>query len=151
MTIAIIAALALSSCASQEVDPRFAEPALTFKLHQQALGDRNLELMWSCYSQSFKEGMFGGDFETWARSWREKETAAVAAELEREIDDERLINERIAYLHFDPSTLHSLQASPFSYFLKEADGWKMTPHLDSAFHQELERAIVDGEFKLPDH
>ena len=107
--------------------------------------------MWSCYSQSFKEGMCGGDFETWARSWREKETAAVAAELEREIDDERLINERIAYLHFDPSPLHSPQAPPFSYFLKEVDGWKMTTHLDSTFHQELERAIADGEFKLPDH
>ena len=107
--------------------------------------------MWSCYSQSYKESMFGGDFGAWSRTWQERDADWIQAQLAREITDERVINERIAYLHFDPSTLESAQAPPFSYFLKEADGWKMTTHLDSLFHRELERAIAEGQFNLPDN
>ena len=105
--------------------------------------------MWSCYSESYKQRMFSNDFAAWSRTWQERDPAWIEAELAREIIDERVINERIAYLHFEPSTLQSRQATPFFYFLKEADGWKMTTHLDSLFHQELERAIAEGQFSLP--
>jgi hypothetical protein len=53
-------------------------------------------------------------------------------------------------LLFDTSTLGDKRASPFFYFIHEPDGWKITSHLDSTFHQELEQAIERGEYKLPD-
>ena len=61
----------------------------------------------------------------------------------------KTINQRIGYLLFDPTTLNSPQASPFFYFIREPEGWKLTTHLDSLFHRELEQAIAKGEFKLP--
>lgn len=51
-------------------------------------------------------------------------------------------------MQFDPSTVEAGHA-PFFYFLHEADGWKITTHLDSLFRLELEGAIDRGEFHLP--
>ena len=142
--------MSLGAC-GEEPPSQFSKPSLTFKHHQQALAAKDLETMWSCYSQSYKQRMFSNDFAAWSRTWQERDAVWIEAELAREIIDEREINERIAYLHFEPTTLQSRQASPFYYFLKEVDGWKITTHLDSLFHQELERAIADGQFSLPDN
>jgi hypothetical protein len=145
----LFGALFLSAGCEKEANPRFAAPALTFKTHQEALAAKDLELLWACYSSSYKESSYGNDYATWAREWQQKEDAWIKAELRREIVDERIINDRISYLLFDSSTLNSPQTSPFSYFVREPEGWKMTTHLDSVFHQELEQAIARGEFKLP--
>jgi hypothetical protein len=69
----------------------------------------------------------------------------------REINAERTINARIGYLLFDATTLDSPQQSPFFYFLREKSGWKITSHLDTVFHRELEESITRGEFTLPAH
>jgi hypothetical protein len=134
----------------EEVDPRFAAPSLTFKTHQEALAARDLELLWSCYSTSYKKST-NSNYSTWAREWQQKSEIWVKAELRREIIDERIINDRIGYLLFDSSTLRSPQTSPFSYFVREPEGWKMTTHLDSVFHRELEQAIARGEFELSEN
>ena len=151
-----LASLGLLLCAffliagcEKEANPRFAAPALTFKTHQEALAAKNLELLWSCYSSTYKANSYNDDYTTWSREWKQKEEAWIKAELRREIVEERIINDRISYLLFDTSTLSSPQTSPFSYFIRESEGWKMTTHLDSVFHRELEQAISKGEFKLP--
>ena len=136
-------------CGCADDDPRFATPFATFKTHQQALADRDLELLWSCYSESFRASVYRGDYATWAQEWQQKDEQQIEAQLRREIAEERIINERIGYLLFDASTLGSPQESPFSYLIHEPDGWKITTHLDSLFHGELERAIDSGEFSLP--
>ena len=141
--------LLVSGCAETE-DTRFASPVITFKTRQEALAARDLELLWSCYSDSYKNSAYGNEFATWTREWQQMSPDVFKTELRREIVDERKINDRIGYLLFDVSTLSSPQSSPFFYFIREDDGWKLTTHLDSVFHQELERAITRGEFELPD-
>lgn len=145
----LLSALILVAGCEKEADPRFAAPALTFKTHQEALAAKDLELLWSCYSSTYKANSYNDDYTTWSREWKQKEEAWIKAELRREIVEERIINDRISYLLFDTSTLRSPQTSPFSYFIRESEGWKMTTHLDSVFHRELEQAISKGEFKLP--
>jgi len=145
----LLCAFFLIAGCEKEADLRFAAPALTFKTHQEALAAKNLELLWSCYSSSYKANSYNNDYTTWSREWQQKEEAWIKAELRREIVEERIINDRISYLLFDTSTLYSPQTSPFSYFVRESEGWKMTTHLDSVFHRELEQAISKGEFKLP--
>ena len=145
----LLCAFFLIAGCEKEANPRFAAPALTFKTHQEALAAKDLELLWSCYSSSYKANSYNNDYTTWSREWQQKEEAWIKAELRREIVEERIINDRISYLLFDTSTLYSPQTSPFSYFVRESEGWKMTTHLDSVFHRELEQAISKGEFKLP--
>ena len=147
--ILIVGALVAATGCGEEDDPRFDTPSATFKTHQEALTARNLELLWSCYSDSYKASTYGNDYAAWAREWQQKGEGQIEGDLRLEIADERVINERIGYLLFDASTLSSPQASPFSYLVREPDGWKMTTHLDSVFHGELERAIASGEFSLP--
>ena len=74
----------------------------------------------------------------------------ITALLRREISEEEIINDQIAYLLFDPTPLESERQSPFFYFIRENKEWKITTHLDSTFHQALERAIEQGEYKLPE-
>jgi membrane peptidoglycan carboxypeptidase len=71
--------------------------------------------------------------------------------LRREITKEEVINDQIAYLLFDPTTLENERQSPFFYFIREEGGWKITTHLDSTFHQALEKAIETGDYKLPEN
>lgn len=144
-TLVALGMLAVVGCG--ETDLRFVSPAATFETYQQALADRDMELLWSCYSETYKAGLPAGQ-QGWTQEWMQKTSAQLAAERRRQIADERLINERIGYLLFDPTTLESKQASPFFYFIREPDGWKLTTHLDSVFHRELERAIDRGEFEL---
>jgi len=132
-----------------KTDLRFASPAATFKTYQKALATRDLDLLWSCYSDTYKASL-APDRDAWIRAWEQKSDAQIAAELRREIAEEQTINDRIGYLLFDATTLESKQASPFFYFMRDQGSWKITTHLDSVFHRELERAINRGEFKLPD-
>lgn len=134
---------------TEEADRRFDSPYATFKTRQQALAQRDFDLLWTCFSTTYKTDVHKGDFATWEQDWRQKSDEDFAAELQREIAEERLINQRIAYLLFDTSTLDTPRTSPFFYFIREPEGWKMTTFLDSVFHRELEQAIERGEFRLP--
>ena len=137
----------LYGCASEDTDQRFAHPAQTFQTYKSALEDRDFGLLWECFNASQQDGEDRQDF---IERWQQKTPAEIKAQLRREIAEERIINERIGYLLFDSSTLDDERTSPFFYFLRDSDGWKITSHLDSTFHQELEQAIERGEFKLPD-
>ena len=134
-------------CHSEEVDQRFSHPAQTFQTYKYALENSDFDLLGECFNSSQMEGE---DRQGFAERWRQKTPAEIKAHLRREIAEERIINERIGYLLFDSSTLDDERTSPFFYFLRDSSGWKITSHLDSTFHQELERAIERGEYKLPD-
>ena len=139
--------IAFSGCDRKETsEQRFADPASTFRTYKQALEQGDYDLLWECHSLSQK-----GDEERqiWLARWRRKPSAEIKAQLRREISQEQIINERIGYLLFDASTLSDERDSPFFYFIREVGGWKITSHLDSTFHHELERAIERGEYKLP--
>jgi hypothetical protein len=138
--------LTLLGCGPAE--QRFADPATTYRIYRQALAAGDYPGAWTCYSSRYRQAGLG-DSAAWVDQWRHN-PAAVDAELRREISAERMINDRIAYLMFDPSTLSSAQVSPFFYFVHEPDGWKITTHLDTLFHRELENAIARGEFRLPE-
>ena len=137
----------LTGCDPETSDSRFASPLATFRTHQNAVSTEDWEAVWGCLSNSYKSTTFDNDFATWSAAFAAGDPKA---ELDREISEERIINERIAYLQFDQSTLPSKQSSPFFYFIREPDGWKMTDHLDTLFHTELEEAIEKGQFQLPD-
>ena len=134
-------------CSSEPTNQRFSDPAATFQTYKKALENSDFDLLWECFSQSQKQD---SERQAWIDDWRQKSPDEIKTQLRREIAQEQIINERIGYLLFDPSTLGSERASPFFYFIHESDGWKITSHLDSTFHQELEQAIERGEYKLPD-
>lgn len=106
-------------------------------------------LIWSCYSQGYQNQVTGG-YAAWSEGWRRRPQAEALAETDRSVEVERAINDRIAFILFKASGNQSRPANPFFYFVREPDGWKITSHLDSTFHRELERAIERGEFKLPE-
>ena len=137
----------LLGCASEDTDQRFSHPVQTFQTYKYALENSDFDLLWECFSSSQMEGEDRRDF---VERWRQKTPTEIKAQLRREIAEERIINERIGYLLFDSSTLGDERASPFFYFIRDSSGWKITSHLDSTFHQELEQAIERGEYKLPD-
>ncbi|MDE2742012.1 MAG: hypothetical protein OXI58_10510 [Gemmatimonadota bacterium] len=137
----------LYGCASEDTDQRFANPAQTFQTYKRALENSDFDLLWECFSSS---QVVGEDRQSFVERWRQKTPAEIKVQLRREIAEERIINERIGYLLFDSSTLGDERASPFFYFIRDSSGWKITSHLDSTFHQELEQAIERGEYKLPD-
>jgi hypothetical protein len=139
--------LILWLAACQQSDRRFADPAATYRTYRESLAAGDFGRAWSCYTSRYREAALG-DSAAWVEGRRQR-PAAVEAELRREVAAERVINARIAYLMFDQSTLDSPQASPFCYFVHEPTGWMMTTHLDTLFHQELEKAIAKGEFSLP--
>lgn len=143
----LLGVLAVIAACSAE-DPAFSTPAATFKTYKKAIAAGDLDLLWSCLSISYRSSVYNGDRAALTREWQEHPEQLRSA-LQREITQEKPINSRIGYLLFDPTTLNSPQASPFFYFIREVDGWKVTTHLDSLFHRELEQAIANGEFKLP--
>jgi hypothetical protein len=136
----------MAACGNE--DAAFATPAATFKTYKRAIAAGDLDLLWSCLSTSYRNSVYNGDRAALAREWQEHPEQLQSA-LRREIAQEKPINDRIGYLLFDPTTLNSPQTSPFFYFIREDEGWKLTTHLDSLFHRELEQAIAKGEFKLP--
>lgn len=135
----------LLSCGSQ--DEQFETPYDTFRAHQEAIKEGDLDLLWKTYSLAYRDQQVRA---SWRRQWREMPNEKTTALLRREISEEEIINDQIAYLLFDPTTLESERQSPFFYFIRESEGWKITTHLDSTFHQALERAIEQGEYKLPE-
>ena len=143
----LIAVAALHACSRQ--DARFAEPAATFATYVEAIRQGDMEAVWECYSQGYRQHHYGGDISAWEAEWRTQERQLKRVEVRREISEEQIINAQIGYLLFDPTTLPSQNSSPFFYFIREKQGWKITSHLDSTFHQALERAIAQGEFRLP--
>lgn len=146
-SLSCLVLLVFVSCGSEDANLRFANPASTFRTYKKALKNSDFDLLWECFSLSQK----GGDGrQAWIDNWQQKTPDKLKAELRREIAQEQIINERIGYLLFDTSTVSDERASPFFYFIRESDGWKITSHLDSTFHQELELAIERGEYKLPD-
>lgn len=148
MALQLLLCLALVlGCNSGDIDQRFSHPAQTFQTYKYALENRDFDLLWECFNSSQREGE---DRRGFVERWQQKTPAEIKAHLRREIAEERIINERIGYLLFDSSTLDDERASPFFYFLRDPSGWKITSHLDSTFHQELEQAIERGEYKLPD-
>lgn len=139
----------LVAVACSRTESRFATPGATFRTYQKAVAAQDLDLLWECYARGFHDSLPAGR-EAWAAEWAAGDPAQRAAELRREITEERVINDRIGYLLFDPSTLTSRRESPFFYFVHETGGWKITTHLDTLFQHELETAIQKGEYKLPD-
>lgn len=137
----------LHGCNSEDIDQRFSHPAQTFQTYKYALENRDFDLLWECFNSS---QVGEEDRQSFVERWRQKTPAEVKTYLRREIAEERIINERIGYLLFDSSTIGDERTSPFFYFLRDSSGWKITSHLDSTFHQELEQAIERGEYQLPD-
>ncbi|MCC7264104.1 MAG: hypothetical protein IT369_16460 [Candidatus Latescibacteria bacterium] len=138
--------IALAACNRE--DAAYATPSATFRTYKKALVAGDLDLLWSCLSTSYRNTVYKGDRAALTKAWQEH-PEQLQTVLRQEITQEKPINNRIGYLLFDPATLSSPQASPFFYFIREPEGWKITTHLDSLFHQELEQAIAKGEFKLP--
>jgi hypothetical protein len=137
---------ALLGCNAQ--NGGYETPYATFRAHQQAIEEGDLDLLWSTYSLAFRDQQVRA---TWRRYWREMPSEKTRALLRREITKEEVINDQIAYLLFDPTTLENERQSPFFYFIREEGGWKITTHLDSTFHQALEKAIETGDYKLPEN
>ena len=137
----------LVSCGGEETDRRFTDPAATFQTYKQALENSDYDLLWECFSLSQQESE---ERQAFIDLWRQKKPGEIKAQLRREIAQETIINERIGFLLFDTSTLTDERTSPFFYFIHHPGGWKITSHLDSTFHQELEQAIERGEYKLPE-
>lgn len=146
-TSAILFALWIFIGCSDQVNQRFDTPAATFQTHRQAANNGDLDLLWETYSLSYRDQQVRA---TWRRQWQEMAPEKIKGLQQREIAREEIINDEIAYLLFDPTTLEDERQSPFYYFIREDAGWKITTHLDSSFHQALEKAIESGEYKLPE-
>lgn len=140
--------LLLWGCGQDKTPTGFTTPAATFKTYRDALAAQNFEKAWTCFSRSYQSQVHEGDFSRWLKAIQQGPEKSDAV-LQREISAEKIINDRIGYLLFDSTTLPSSQVSPFFYFIREGQSWKITSHLDSTFHQELENAIDQGQFKLP--
>jgi|TARA_B100000809_G_C14941199_1_gene460520 hypothetical protein len=141
-----LVALLLLSCADE--DSRLSTPATTFGTYRRALADGDGETAWFCLSSGYRRLEYNDDPQL-LKAHLEREGGALGRRVARlEIGQETEINERLAFLQFDPTTVDPSR-TPFYYFLHEQDGWKITTHLDSLFRGELEGAIERGEFRLP--
>ena len=139
-------ALLLICCASDEL--RFSSTAATFHTYREALSAGDAEAAWLCLSTGYRQLEFGDDAKRWAAHLRSG-GETLSREVQRlEINEEVEINDHLAFLQFDPTTV-APSRGPFYYFLREPDAWKITTHLDSLFRVELEGAIERGEFTLP--
>ena len=140
----LLLALLLLSCAGEDL--RFSTPATTFRTYREALTRGDAETSWLCLSSGYRQLEFEGNADRWAAHI---EGPSVSREVDRlEIGQETEINDRLAFLQFDPSTVGPGRA-PFYYFLYEAEGWRITTHLDSLFRVEVAAAIERDDFSLP--
>jgi hypothetical protein len=139
--------LFLASGCQKTTENAFDSPYATFSSHQTAIGQDNIELIWETFSTFYKNQQVRS---SWRRQWEQMDSIERKALLQREITKEQVINDEIAYLLLDSTTLKNDRESPFVYFVKEKGKWKITTHLDSTFHNSLERAIETGEYMLPD-
>lgn len=146
----LTAYLSLTVCDRPTNDPRFATPATTYRIYQQAVAGNDIEVAWDCLADSYRETRFEGDLKQWRERWSEHRILLQRDLDGREIIEEREINARIAYLLFDiDESLGSKPTPPYYYFLHQREGWRITSYLDSTFHQELEQAIENGEYSVP--
>jgi hypothetical protein len=129
-------------------DPRLSTPATTFRTYRNALASGDAATSWSCLSTGYRRLEYDQDPELWAAHLQGDGHDESRVTRRLEISQETLINDRVAFLQFDASTVDPGHA-PFFYFLHEPEGWKITTHLDSLFRVELESAIDHGEFRLP--
>lgn len=146
--------LLAGACGDSPDDLRYSSPAATFKTYRIAVEKNDAVTAWDCLAASYRKADFEGDLQSWKDNWPEQRRTLEKDLARREIVEEREINNRIAYLLFDVDTAKGESpASPYFYFLREDDlsnnGWKITSYLDSTFHQELERAIANGEYSVP--
>jgi hypothetical protein len=142
----LLVALLLLGCADSDL--RFSSPAATFQTYGEALASGDAETSWLCLSSGYRHLEYDDDAERWTSHVR-RNGVVLSREVGRlEISQEMEINDRLAFLRFDASTVDPGRG-PFYYFLHEPEGWKITTHLDSLFRVELENAIERGEFSLP--
>jgi len=132
-------------------DRRYESPLATYETYVEGVLSQDTLAVWNCFSLSFRQSEYGSDYANWQRKWEEETAELTRAAQRRQIAEEGPINQRIAFLRFDPTTLASTRVTPFFYFIHDSDGWKVTSYLDSSFHAELERAIEQGEFSLPSY
>ncbi|MEE2658556.1 MAG: hypothetical protein VX733_08635 [Candidatus Latescibacterota bacterium] len=144
----LIAALLLGAC-SNETRTSYLSPANTYQHYQRALHADDALTTWECFSASYRDQEYGGDFATWEAEWSKSRQHRLDDANRRQIVEEKELSSSLGYLLFDINTLSSDKESPFIYFLRDPEGWKMTSHLDSVFHRELEIAIQRGDFRLP--
>lgn len=143
----LLALLVYAACADD--DPRYASPLATYETYVQGVLAQDTLAVWDCLSHSMRESEYGSDYVNWQKQWTVEVVELTRAARRRQIAEEGSINDRIAFLRFDPTTLASSRVTPFFYFIHDSDGWKITSYLDSTFHTELERAIAEGEFTIP--
>ncbi len=139
--------LLLVACADD--DPRYASPLATYQTYVEGVVAQDTLAVWDCFSHSMRESEYGSDYVNWQKRWNAEIAELTRSARRRQIAEEGPINDRIAFLRFDSTTLASSRVTPFFYFIRDPDGWKITSYLDSTFHAELERAIVEGEFSIP--
>ena len=135
-------------CAGND-DPRYASPLATYATYLQGVLSQDTLAVWECFSLSFRKSEYDSDYAKWQAQWPIQANELTLAAKRRQIAEEGPINDRIAFVRFDVTTLASSRVTPFFYFIHDADGWKITSYLDSTFHAELERAIDEGTFTLP--
>lgn len=128
--------------------PADTSPAQTFRVYADAVTGNQPEQVWNCLSTGYRELSYADNLQRWLAAWEHERPQREQAVRRLQIRDEVLINEEIAFLRFDESTIESGE-SPFFYFLREKEEWKITSHLDPAFRQALEDAVVAGEYRLP--
>ena len=144
------ASLALAfAFACAEDDPQYASPMATYETYVNGVLAQDTLAVWDCFSLSLRESEYASDYANWQKQWPTQASELTRAAKRRQIAEEGPINDRIAFLRFDPTTLASSRVSPFFYFIHDSDGWKITSYLDSTFHAELEQAIAEGEFSIP--
>lgn len=143
----LLALLVFAACADD--DPRYASPLATYETYVQGVLAQDTLAVWDCLSHSMRESEYSSDYVNWQKQWTAEVVELTRAARRRQIAEEGSINDRIAFLRFDPTTLASSRVTPFFYFIHDSDGWKITSYLDSTFHTELERAIAEGEFTIP--
>lgn len=144
-----LVALALAWAACSSSDPQHSTPALTWKTYVRAVTDGDAQASWACFSPSYQSHQFGGDPTQWAAELERMGADTKRANKRCAIVEERILTKRLAYLLFDADTLPPDRRSPFVYFLRDRGDWRMTSHVDTVFHRELERAIARGEYRLP--
>lgn len=129
-------------------DLRYASPAATFSTYREALIRGDVDAAWACLSEGYRQLEYDNDRLRLQQALREDGGRLVEQTRRLEIAEEREINTRLGFLLFDPTTVPA-HSSGFFYFLRDADSWKITSHLDSLFRSELEGAIERGEYRLP--
>ena len=149
LAVSLLAVSLLAGACSPADESRFASPSQTWNTYRQAVADGDAASAWTCFSASHQTLQYGGDLAAWQAEMSRRGDELKRENKRREIEEERVLNKRLAYLLFDAGTLPSDRVSPFAYFLREEGGWKMTTHLDTVFHHELERAIARNEYHLP--